>query len=602
MNKFEVLKHYFGYESFREGQEELVDNILNGRDAFGVMPTGSGKSICFQVPALLFDGITLVVSPLISLMKDQVSALTHAGVKGAFLNSSLNAAQYDKALSFAKNGNYKIVYVAPERLLTDSFLSFALNVDISMLVVDEAHCVSQWGQDFRPSYLKIIEFVQLLKKRPVISAFTATATLEVKQDIIDILRLNDPFVMTTGFDRPNLFLSVESPQDKYEAVKKYIGSHPNCSGIIYCLARKTVEEVCEKLCAEGILATRYHAGLSDEERRTNQDAFIFDQAPVMVATNAFGMGIDKSNVRFVIHYNMPKNPEAYYQEIGRCARDGEVGECVLLYASTDVRTNQWFIENVSENQELGPQVKKIIIEKDRERLKKITFYCFTDDCLREHMLRYFGEFSSNYCGNCSNCLTQFESVDVTKEAKLIFNCIEKSSQRYGINVIIDTLRGGNTIKIRQYQMDENEYYNTLGDVNIKKIRKIINFLIEKEYLSVTNDEYAILKLTQTSALALQSEDKILMKLLKEKEKPAKEKPSRGSAENYLKDDALFAKLKLLRLEIAKEEKVPPYIVFSDKTLTLISSAKPKSKDEMLSISGVGEFKFEKYGKRFLEII
>ncbi|MFW6678919.1 DNA helicase RecQ [Lacrimispora sp. AGF001] len=609
MDKHQVLRHYFGYDSFREGQEILINSILAGRDAMGIMPTGSGKSLCFQVPALMTEGITLVISPLISLMKDQVASLNQAGIHAAYLNSSLSSSQYIKALAYAREGRYPIIYVAPERLLTEEFLDFCLNVQISMVAVDEAHCVSQWGQDFRPSYLKIVDFIEKLPKRPVISAFTATATKEVREDIIDILMLQDPAVVSTGYDRPNLYLSVQSPKDKYATMINFVERHPGQCGIIYCLTRKMVEEVCGKLNKEGFSATRYHAGLSDAERRTNQDDFIYDKSLIMVATNAFGMGIDKSNVRYVIHYNMPKNLESYYQEVGRCSRDGEPGECLLLYGGQDVITNQMFIESNQDNQELDPITRKLVEERDRERLKKMTYYCFTNDCLRDYILRYFGEYKENYCGNCSNCLTGFETVDVTDIAKAVIGCTETSRQRYGANVIMDTLHGANTAKIRNYGMNENPHYAVLSKVPVYKLRQVMNHLLLKEYLSVTNDEYAIVKLTQKAAAVLNEEETILMKMAKEEaavseaKENRKTKKSSSSALDLSKaEEELFEKLRTLRLKIAKEEKVPPYIVFSDKTLIHMSVQKPKNREEMLLVSGVGTFKYDKYGERFLEIL
>ena len=523
MNKYQVLKQYFGYDEFREGQETLIDSILAGRDTVGIMPTGAGKSLCFQIPALMMEGITLVISPLISLMKDQVESLNQAGIHAAFLNSSLTASQYYKALAYAREGRYPIIYVAPERLVTEEFLDFALNTKISMVAVDEAHCVSQWGQDFRPSYLKIVEFIDRLKIRPVVSAFTATATQEVRDDIIDILMLRDPTVMTTGFDRPNLYFGVLSPKDKYETIRNYVELHPSESGIIYCLTRKYVEEVCERLRADGFSVTRYHAGLSDAERRKNQDDFIYDRVKIIVATNAFGMGIDRSDVRFVIHYNMPKNMESYYQEAGRAGRDGEPAECILLYAGQDVVTNQFFIDNNMDNQELDPVTRGIVQERDRERLRKMTFYCFTNECLRDYILRYFGEYGSNYCGNCSNCLSQFETVDVTEIAKGLIGCVESCYQRYGTNVIIDTVHGANTAKIRQYRMDGNPHYGELAKVPTYKLRQVMNFLQLNEYLAVTNDEYAIVKLTGKSAGVLNGEEPVVMKMAKEADHPAKVK-------------------------------------------------------------------------------
>ncbi len=606
-----ILKQYFGYDSFREGQEELVGSILEGQDTFGIMPTGAGKSICFQVPALIMDGITLVISPLISLMKDQVEGLNQAGVHAAYLNSSLTAGQYQKALGFAKEGRYKIIYVAPERLVTDSFLDFALHAHISMLVVDEAHCVSQWGQDFRPSYLKIVEFIGRLPKRPVISAFTATATKEVRDDIIDILLLQNPKVVATGFDRPNLYFAVQSPKDKYGAMKNFLELHPGQSGIIYCLTRKYVEEVYERLGEEGFSVTKYHAGLSDIERKANQEDFIYSRAEIMVATNAFGMGIDKSDVRFVVHYNMPKNMESYYQEAGRAGRDGEAAECILLYAGQDVVTNQFFIDNNKDNQELDEVTRQLVAQRDRERLRKMTFYCFTNDCLRDYILRYFGEYGSGYCGNCTNCLSQFETVDVTEIARSIVGCVQSSRQRFGTTVIVDTVHGANTAKIRSYRMDANPHYGELAKIPTHKLRKVINHLQLYGYLHVTNDEYAIVKLTEKSEAVLLGEEQISMKMAKEQEYPAKVKREKrrkgvlsglGDMEFTEAEEKLFERLRALRTEIAREEKVPPYIVFSDKTLIHMCLLKPKTKAGMLAVSGVGEFKYEKYGERFLSCV
>jgi len=609
MDKFQVLKQYFGYDEFRDGQEALIDGILSGKDVMGIMPTGAGKSIVYQIPALMMEGITLVISPLISLMKDQVASLNQVGIHAAFLNSSLTMNQYYKALELAKQGRYPIIYVAPERLLTAEFLDFAINTRIAMVAVDEAHCVSQWGQDFRPSYLKIVEFINKLPVRPVVSGFTATATKEVREDCIDILMLRDPIVVTTGFNRPNLYLGVQAPKNKYAALKNYVECHPNQCGIIYCLTRKLVEEVCEKLRADGFSATRYHAGLSDIERKTSQEDFIYDRQQIMVATNAFGMGIDKSNVRFVIHYNMPKNLESYYQEVGRCARDGEPGECILLYGGQDVVTNQLFVDRSQDNQELDGFTRKIVAERDRQRLKKMTWYCFTTDCLRDYILRYFGEYGSNYCGNCINCMTHFETTDVTLIAKTLVGCVSTSNQRYGVNVILDTVRGANTAKIRQYRMERNVHYGKLADISVPKLRQVINHLMLKEYLIATDDEYAIVKLTEQAQYILTGEEAIIMKMAKEQAPVVKEKSSsrskKGSPAGVTlsgEEEALFEALRTLRRGIAGEEKVPPYIVFSDKTLVHMCVEKPGTKEEMLNISGVGEFKFEKYGERFLEAV
>ncbi|MDD3278071.1 MAG: DNA helicase RecQ [Lachnospiraceae bacterium] len=609
MTKEEVLKKYFGYSEFREGQAPLIDSILSGKDTFGIIPTSGGKSLCYQIPALLFPGITLVISPLISLMRDQVIALNEAGVHAAYLNSSLTQGQYYKALENMKQGQYKIVYVAPERLLTDSFLQAASQVEISMVSVDEAHCISQWGQDFRPSYLKVIEFIAYLPTRPVVSAFTATATKQVREDVIALLRLKDPTILITGFDRENLKFSVLHPKDRYQVTADYVKEHREECGIIYCLTRKLVEEVAEKLQQEGISVTRYHAGLSDGERRQNQDAFIYDQKQVMVATNAFGMGIDKSNVRYVIHYNMPKNIESYYQEAGRAGRDGLNSECILLYGGQDVVTNQFFIDRQQEAEaEMEPQQVAAVKESERERLRKMTFYCFTNDCLREYILNYFGEKAPNYCGNCSNCLTQFEDVDITEIARKLIGCVETSHQRYGIVMIVDTVHGSTNAKIQRCRMDENPYYGTLGEVPIHRLRQIMNYLTLKGYLLLTNDEYPILKLSPQSRQLVSQEEPLMMKVAKEREKTEAKKEKKGrkakitAASLEEADEELFEGLRALRTEIAKAEKVPPYIVFSDKTLIQMCTLKPKTREEMLEVSGVGEAKYQKYGDRFLEVL
>lgn len=600
--KEQILKKYFGYTQFRTGQEILIESILEKKDTFGVMPTGAGKSLCYQVPALLLEGITLVISPLISLMKDQVGALNQAGIHAAYLNSSLTMNQYYKALEYAKQGVYKIVYVAPERLMTEEFLDFARSVTISMISIDEAHCISQWGQDFRPSYLKIMDFVEQLDKRPVISAFTATATKEVKEDIINILRLNNPTLLTTGFDRDNLFYSVQTVKDKFSLIEKYIEDNPDKSGIIYCLTRKTVEEVCDKLLSKGVPVTRYHAGLSDRERKQNQDDFIYDIKPIIVATNAFGMGIDKSNVRFVFHYNMPKNIESYYQEAGRAGRDGEPSECILLYSPQDVVMNQFFIDNNRDNAELNGEEMELMKERDYERLKKMTYYCITNECLRDYVLRYFGEYGSNYCGKCSNCLTQFETVDITQIARNILLCVREVRQRFGMTILIDIVHGSNNSKMRKYNLIENTYFGVAANVPVYRLRQMMNHLILKEFLLVTNDEYPIVKLTDKSYEILNGDEEVVMKIAKEQE-PAKESKSKKTkkVQGVINAD-LFEVLRKIRMEIAKEEHMPPYIIFSDKALKDMSSKMPINKNEFLQVSGVGEVKCEKYGERFMEAV
>lgn len=613
----QVLKQYFGYEDFREGQSKLVEAVLKGRDVLGIMPTGAGKSICFQVPALMAEGITLVISPLISLMKDQVSALNQAGVHAAYLNSSLTQGQYVKALKFAKEGRYKIIYVAPERLATEGFLDFARNsgIRISFIAVDEAHCVSQWGQDFRPGYLKIAEFIRKLPHRPVVSAYTATATEEVRGDIIELLKLRDPFVTVTGFDRNNLYFAVKKPVDKYKDLVTYLRDKEKelsgCSGIIYCLTRKSVEDICYQLRLDGFSVTRYHAGLTDEERRKNQDDFIYDRYQIMVATNAFGMGIDKSDVRFVIHYNMPKNMESYYQEAGRAGRDGAPAECILYYEPSDVRMNQMFIGNNENNEMLDETAKALITQRDHWRLSQMTFYCFTSECLRQYILRYFGEEASGYCGNCFNCLTQFEQIDISKEVTAIIRCVRENWTAYGIATIIDILRGAKNQRILSKNLDQNSQYGTLSTQSVTRLRQIIQEMLYQGYLELSGEKYPVIRLAEGAKKLADSETApMILKLPKEQEKREsagsikKGKRRRAGAASALREQdlELFEELRAVRKEIAAQEKVPPYIIFSDKTLVLMCLVRPKNAADMLKISGVGEYKVQKYAEKFLTAI
>lgn len=606
MTKEDILRQYYGYESFRRGQAELIEAILAGKDVFGIMPTGAGKSICYQVPALMLPGITLVVSPLISLMKDQVTALNQMGVHAAYLNSSLTPGQYRKALELAVGGRYKIIYVAPERLMTDSFLDFALHTELSLVSVDEAHCVSQWGQDFRPSYLRIVDFLHNLARRPVVAAFTATATGQVRDDIIRILELDRPVTLVTGFDRKNLFFGVRQPRDKLEEILKLLSDHRGESGIIYCATRKSVEEVCDRLIREGIEATRYHAGLSDGERAKNQEDFIFDVRPVMVATNAFGMGIDKSNVRYVIHYNMPKNMESYYQEAGRAGRDGEPADCILLYGGQDVVTNQYFIEHARENEQLSDEELEVVKEQDRERLKKMTFYCFTEDCLRGYMLNYFGERMSGSCGNCSNCTGEFTELDVTDIALAIMNCVYESGSRFGAQVILDCLRGSAGQKVRRFGLDENPCYGRCRDVTIHRLRQILNRLYVLEYLCQEGEPYPILTITQKGRESVLGDVPLKITIQLPTEKLIQQRKKKGTgyfpAAEREADEGLFAGLRRLRLALARENGVPPYIIFSDRTLTDMCRKLPRTREEMLQVTGVGKVKFERFGEAFLEEI
>lgn len=595
-DKLSVLKDYFGHDSFRDGQEQIVDALLDGRDALCIMPTGAGKSMCYQIPALLFDGVTIVVSPLISLMKDQVGSLVQSGVPAAYINSSLSYPQFLRVLSNTEHGKYKIIYVAPERLLTDGFLDTCKKIKISMVAVDEAHCVSQWGQDFRPSYLKIVSFIKSFENRPIVGAFTATATNDVKEDIKKILRLKNPFEITTGFDRPNLFFGVIKSSSKDEKLIDLIRERGDRSGIVYCATRKNVESVCELLCDNGFSATRYHAGLDEYERRKNQEDFVFDRKNIMVATNAFGMGIDKSNVTYVIHYNMPKNIESYYQEAGRAGRDGGEADCILLYSPKDVRLNRFMIENSEGNDELTIEENEQIRERDFERLKYMTFYSTTNDCLRGFILRYFGGDKKAYCGKCSNCLSVHKLVDVTIDAQKIMSCIARTGQRYGKTVICDVLKGSKSEKILKAELNSQSTYGIMKEVTARHIFGTIDFLAEKEYISADNETEA-LKLLPKSRDVLFGRERLVMKKVENSEKVVKT----HRPEVPVNADLLDA-LKALRKGIASKKSVPAYVIFTDATLIDMCKKCPETPDEMLEVSGVGRTKLEKFGKEFLEVI
>lgn len=625
MDKYATLKKYFGYDTFRDGQELLIDSILAGRDVLGIMPTGAGKSICYQVPALMLSGITLVISPLISLMKDQVRSLNHAGIHAAYINSSLTENQMAKALQLAAAGQYKVIYVAPERLETASFMRFARSAEISMVAVDEAHCISQWGQDFRPSYLKIVRFVEQLPVRPVLSAFTATATGAVKEDIICVLGLRDPEILITGFDRKNLYFGVETPKRKDVFVLDYVMEHSGESGIIYCATRKNVEQVYDLLCRMKLPAARYHAGLSAEERRSSQDDFIYDVKPVMVATNAFGMGIDKPDVRYVIHYNMPQSMENYYQEAGRAGRDGEPSECILLYSPQDVVINRFLIENREQKEEdFDMEELQAIRERDEERLRVMNYYCITADCLRNYILRYFGEQGGD-CGNCSNCNKEYTETDMTAEARKVIECIKEQGGRYGINVVTGTLLGAETAKLKEYNVKRYASFGALHKMCEADVKKLIRKLLQDGVLCQTPDKYALLKLTPLAAEVTDGRRQVMLRMLPQVEKASVvrrggstnrygseeggndvggSRRRRSSRADVLNSNGLecFEALRALRTEIAKEEAVPPYIVFSDKTLVDMCVNLPFTREEMLRVTGVGEHKYEKYGERFISRI
>lgn len=597
MTKEDILMQYFGYSKFRGGQPEIIDNITNGRDVLAVMPTGAGKSICYQIPALLLDGITLVISPLISLMQDQVRALSESGVPAAYLNSALSPEQMRRVLNNTLAGKYKLLYVAPERLDSEIFNEFSQQIKISLITIDEAHCISQWGQDFRPSYLKICDFLNNQKLRPIVAAFTATATEDVKNDISRILRLNNPYTLTTGFDRKNLYFEVRKPQNKYSELIKLLNQYKDKNGIVYCSTRKTVDELYNRLNKDGYKALCYHAGMHEDARRRSQEDFIYDRTPIMIATNAFGMGIDKSNISFVIHYNMPKDMESYYQEAGRAGRDGSPADCILLYGKKDVLTNRFLIDHGEENENLDPQTLQEVTERSRERLKLITFYCHTQDCLRSYILQYFGEKNIAPCGNCGSCNTYYENTDITEDAQKIMSCIARTGERYGIKIICDTLKGSKTERILKLGLNQIKTYGIMTGESEKKIRDIINHLLLKEYLLQAGSEYPILKLTPKSRPILKGQEHIQMKLIKEPKETEHPSSDSGAVQTEL-----LTRLKALRLKIAKNQSVPAYIIFSDASLTDMCKKLPINENEFLNISGVGEAKLRRYGDDFIKLI
>jgi len=605
MDKNTVLKQHFGYDAFRDGQEQIITSLLDGRDVLGVMPTGGGKSICYQLPALMLPGVTLVISPLISLMNDQVAALKDVGVSAAFINSSLSSAQLQTVYKRLGEGLYKIVYVAPERLEGEGFVSLMQRLSPSLIAVDEAHCISRWGQDFRPSYLKIAEFLSKLHKRPPVAALTATATQEVRLDIIRSLGLYDPFCIVTGFDRPNLYFDVLRPKNKLSTLKALLADRRDKSGIIYCSTRKAVDQLYSQLCELGIAAARYHAGLPDTQRQENQNDFQYDRRTVMVATNAFGMGIDKSNVSFVIHYNMPKDIESYYQEAGRAGRDGAAADCVLLYSAGDVQTAKFLIENGKDNDTADLEARLQSTRRDLARLDKMILYCKSSSCLRKYILDYFGQAAMERCGNCGSCRTSFSLVDVTSQAQMILSCVKRARAHLGYGVgaalIIKVLRGAKDKRVLEMGLNRLSTYGLMSGVSQERVREYIEWLETGGYLC-TNPTHSTLELTSRSAEVL-FDGKALEMPLQERHEPVEKKGALSFAKPKNGDDSeLYALLKSVRTRLAAEERVPAYIVFSNATLTDMAEKMPQSTAELLEVSGVGEKKSEKYGQYFLDAV
>ena len=634
----EALTRYFGYDSFRPGQQGIVEALLAGRDVLGVMPTGAGKSVCYQIPAALSPGATLVISPLISLMRDQVDALNDLGLPAAFINTTQTPDEQAMVFAQAAAGQIKLLYVAPERLETGRFRDFAARTPISLIAVDEAHCVSQWGQDFRSSYLGIGDFIAGLPQRPPVGAFTATATERVRRDIVGLLGLRNPAVTVTGFDRPNLYFDVVKLETKYKAawVARYVADHPDESGIVYCATRKTTEALADTLNQMGHPAVAYHGGMSPDAREVAQRDFITDKVPVVVATNAFGMGIDKSNVRYVIHHNLPESIEAYYQEAGRAGRDGEPSRCTLLWNESDIVTRRRLLDNDYENERLTPEEQEIVRQSKRRLLDGMVGYCRTTDCLHRYMTRYFGQelspnagsaagediaadsSQSGRCGACSNCESTFETIDVTRVAQAISRCVHDVGQRVGSGKIVKILRGSRAQDLAWLNPERMPTFGMLKDVNEARVRDVLSQMTTDGYLSIAEGRMPIVMFGARAAETAAPDFHYEIKRVERKSAAAGSGRSGGVADtadsanvpgdalgSYIPDDdeeSLFQKLRELRRTIAQEIGKPPYIVFSDKTLRDMARIKPVTNAQFLAVNGVGQHKLDLYGQRFMQAI